>query len=81
MPLYDYVCRTCEERFEARSDPDQPVNCPECGAPEAQRRPSGFAGPFTVGLRGAAAKKSNAQRRVREELRRERREVRKTQEK
>ncbi len=33
---------------------------------------SGFAGPFTTAPRGLAARRSNAQRRVREELRAER---------
>lgn len=31
MPLYEYRCRTCEERFEARrslEDADAPVACP-----------------------------------------------------
>jgi len=37
---------------------------------------SPFAGPFTVGLRGNAARRSNDTRRVREEQRRERREQR-----
>jgi hypothetical protein len=66
-------------RFEARSSPDDAVNCPHCGAPDAERKLSGFAGPFTVGLRGPAAKRSNARRQAREEQRRERRETRKQQ--
>jgi putative FmdB family regulatory protein len=81
MPLYDFICRSCGDRFEARSSPDDPVECPACGAPGAERQVSGFAGPFTVGLRGAAARRSNATRNAREEQRRERREVRKAQEK
>jgi putative FmdB family regulatory protein len=81
MPLYDFICRSCGDRFEARSGPDDSVQCPACGADEAERQLSGFAGPFTVGLRGAAARRSNATRRVREEQRQERREARKTQEK
>jgi putative FmdB family regulatory protein len=81
MPLYDFVCRACGERFEARTSPDDPVACPTCGADEAERQLSGFAGPFTVGLRGAAARRSNARRHAREEQRQERRKTRKQQEK
>ncbi|HUZ27779.1 MAG TPA: zinc ribbon domain-containing protein [Solirubrobacteraceae bacterium] len=81
MPLYDFVCRSCGERFEARSSPEAPVACPVCGAPDTERQVSGFAGPFTVGLRGAAARRSNTRRRAREEQRQERRETRKQQEK
>jgi len=31
MPLYEYRCRTCDERFDARrsfDDADEPVACP-----------------------------------------------------
>jgi len=77
VPLYDFRCRSCDERFEARAAHDQLPACPACGAAETERIPSGFAGPFTVGLRGVAAKRSNAARRAREEQRRERREQRK----
>jgi putative FmdB family regulatory protein len=79
VPLYDFVCRACGERFEARTSPDETAACPKCGAAEAQRQLSGFAGPFTVGLRGAAARRSNSRRQAREEQRRERREARKQQ--
>jgi putative FmdB family regulatory protein len=72
MPLYDFICRACGEPFEARAAVDELPACPECGAPETERRLSGFAGPFKVGLRGQAAKRSNAQRSAREEQRRER---------
>jgi putative FmdB family regulatory protein len=72
MPLYDFICRACGESFEARASVDERPACPECGAPEAERQLSGFAGPFKVGLRGSAARRSNAQRSAREEARRER---------
>ena len=49
--------------------------CPACGEPDAERLPTAFAGPFSGGLRGAAAKRSNATRRAREEQRRERTEA------
>jgi putative FmdB family regulatory protein len=76
MPLYDFRCGACGEPFEARAAPDELPPCPACGAPGSERIPSAFAGPFTVGLRGAAARRSNAVRRAREEQRRERREQR-----
>lgn len=43
MPLYDYVCRACDERFEvlaAFADPAPP--CPACAAKGAERRLTGF---------------------------------------
>jgi putative FmdB family regulatory protein len=76
VPLYDFQCRDCGEAFEALARPGESARCPVCGATEVERRFGAFAGPFTVGLRGAAAKRSNAQRRAREEQRRERREQR-----
>jgi putative FmdB family regulatory protein len=76
MPLYDFRCEHCGSHFEARVPHNLRPDCPGCGAPGAERLLSPFAGPFTVGLRGAAAKRSNAVRRAREEQRRERRERR-----
>lgn len=73
MPLYDFSCQACGERFEARVAYDARPSCPACGTPDCERLLSPFAGPFTVSPRGAAARRSNADRRVREEQRRERR--------
>lgn len=45
MPIYEYQCRGCGERFEtlvARSDPAAP-RCPRCGAIDVRRLPSTFA--------------------------------------
>lgn len=45
MPLYEYECSACGERFEklvAASEKDSGGACPECGDP-AERIPSGFA--------------------------------------
>jgi putative FmdB family regulatory protein len=81
MPLHDFLCRSCGSRFEARVPHDERPNCPECGVPAAERLVSPFAGPFTVGLRGPAARRSNAVRRSREEQRREQREQRRSQRK
>jgi putative FmdB family regulatory protein len=80
VPLYDFACRSCGERFEARTDTEGSAACPACGAPDAERLLAPFAGPFTTGrLRGVAARRSEAARRNREEQRLERREARKNQ--
>jgi putative FmdB family regulatory protein len=73
MPLYDFRCRDCGERFEARTGVEARAACPACGSADTERVPTAFAGPFQVGLRGAAARRSNASRRAREEQRQERR--------
>jgi putative FmdB family regulatory protein len=78
MPLYDFRCRACDERFEARTPHDELPPCPACESADTERVPSAFAGPFAGGLRGEAAKRSNATRAAREEQRRERREQRRT---
>ena len=45
MPIYDYRCRDCDERFEELArNPDVAVACPSCGAAEAERLLSVFAG-------------------------------------
>jgi putative FmdB family regulatory protein len=72
MPLYDFRCRRCGEEFEEFARPGQTAPCPACGAADVERVLSGFAGPFTTAPRGLAARRSNAQRRVREEQRAER---------
>lgn len=74
MPLYDFLCPNCGERFEARTAVDEAPACPACGQVGSLRQSSTFAGPFRVGLRGGAARRSNADRKAREELRREQRD-------
>ncbi len=71
MPLYDFRCRRCDERFEELARADEVPACPACGAPDPERLLGRFAGPFTVGLRGAAARRANAARRAREQQRQE----------
>lgn len=79
MPLYDFRCRACETAFEARVPADTVAPCPKCASEDTERLLSRFAGPFTVAPRGAAARRSNAQRRVREERRLEGKEERRRQ--
>ena len=45
MPIYEYRCESCAERFEELvRRPDDTVSCPECGGTEAERLLSVFAG-------------------------------------
>lgn len=76
MPLYDFHCRSCGERFEEFAPPAGTAPCPACGSADVERVLTGFAGPFTVAPRGVTARRSNAERRVREEQRAERRSER-----
>jgi putative FmdB family regulatory protein len=46
MPIYEYECRECRQKFEQRrnfSDSDDEVKCPQCGAVKPRRVPSLFA--------------------------------------
>jgi putative FmdB family regulatory protein len=72
MPLYDFVCRACHTEFEARAALGELAPCENCGSTDVERVLSGFAGPFTVAPRGAAAKRSDDSRRAREQQRQER---------
>ena len=45
MPLFSYRCEACDHDFEdlvRATTPDSEVECPECGAHEAQRKLSAF---------------------------------------
>jgi putative FmdB family regulatory protein len=56
MPIYEYRCPSCDERFEelVRSS-DPPVACPSCGTADVERLLSVFAG---VGGSSSAASSS-----------------------
>ena len=46
MPLYEYECKTCGEKFEKRlsfSQADQTQECPTCRSYETKKRLSTFA--------------------------------------
>lgn len=46
MPLYEYLCTTCQARFEwlqRVGEGASAVRCPECGAAGVERRLSTFA--------------------------------------
>ncbi|MBI2849221.1 MAG: zinc ribbon domain-containing protein [Chloroflexi bacterium] len=46
MPIYEYVCSQCGERFEKiilRPQAEESLRCPRCESPEVQRAVSAFA--------------------------------------
>lgn len=46
MPLYEYLCAECEEKFEELRSPSQAdadVTCPDCGSDKVARQFSTFA--------------------------------------
>jgi putative FmdB family regulatory protein len=53
MPIYEYACPVCSERFEAyvQSWRENPP-CPSCGATEVEKQLSTFAMTGTDGPRG-----------------------------
>ena len=53
MPMYEYVCMTCEEHFEELVRGDEEVSCPGCGATRVAKQLSTFAVVGTAGQTGA----------------------------
>jgi putative FmdB family regulatory protein len=59
MPIYEYVCKSCNKKFDQlvrtmSSAEDDKVACPECGSKKTARALSVFA----VGAEGAKAAES-----------------------
>jgi putative FmdB family regulatory protein len=81
MPLYDFECDACGERFEQRIGFDDAAPaCPSCGSPNTRRVLSGFAiGQSFLRPTGGDAKRLDAQRAARETQRLERKEQRRQQ--
>jgi putative FmdB family regulatory protein len=71
VPIYDFECQACGERFEALVAAGELPPCPVCAAPKPERLFSPIAGPLTTGLRGTAARRSNSLRHSRDERLRE----------
>ncbi len=46
MPIYEFLCKNCRERFSKLVLPgkeeDEEVCCPKCGSKETQQVPSAF---------------------------------------
>jgi putative FmdB family regulatory protein len=54
MPIYEYVCVDCHNKFDARrsfSQADDPLPCPECGGDHIRRLLSTF---FALSSSGSA---------------------------
>jgi len=74
VPTYDFACDACGGEFEGFAEPGGTAPCPACGDPGRVRRLwRPIAPPARIGLRGLAARRSDAARRAREERRREQR--------
>ena len=43
MPIFEYVCRKCEQSFEALVRGSEAPTCPACGGDELQKQFSAFA--------------------------------------
>jgi putative FmdB family regulatory protein len=71
MPLYDFACPACGERFEALVAAGDAPACPVCATPEPERLYSPIAGALKTGLRGSAARRSDSLRHSRDEQLRE----------
>ena len=71
VPIYEFLCDACGNGFEELTRADELPRCPDCGHPEPRRLLSQVSPVPRIGLRGAAARKSDATRRAREEKKRE----------
>lgn len=45
MPIYEFICKKCDEKFETlvRSTDTSSVECPQCGSKELKKLLSSFA--------------------------------------
>ena len=71
MPIYDFRCKACDERFEELVRADETPACTACRSMDTERQLSPIAPPHKFGLRGGDARRSNAVRKTREERRQE----------
>jgi putative FmdB family regulatory protein len=46
MPLYDYVCKSCQKTFEIaltlKEHEQERVECPKCGSKKVEQEPATF---------------------------------------
>ena len=66
MPIYEYVCMSCESHFEELVRNDETPPCPDCGSEKAKKQFSVFAA--HARHQHAAQLRRRAQRRVRRRL-------------
>jgi putative FmdB family regulatory protein len=72
MPIYEFECESCGERFEELvAAGAEAVPCPACGSARSRRLLSGFAPPGRQ-PRGAGVRSDESRRREREAARSER---------
>ena len=71
MPIYEFECEECGERFEELVGADATVACPSCGA-ERTRRLLSTVSPPGRQPRGAGVRSDESRRRDREAARQER---------
>jgi putative FmdB family regulatory protein len=69
VPIYEFACEACGERFEELTRPGDGARCPACGG--AGARVYSQVATLKLGLRGGEAKRSEATRRDARERKRE----------
>ena len=72
MPLFDFECEACGDRFEELAPVGERPRCPGCGGERTRRLYSPIAGPHKSHLDRRFAAESNARRAEREAQRQER---------
>jgi putative FmdB family regulatory protein len=71
MPIYEFECEECGERFEELTAAGEAVTCPRCGAERIRRILSAVSPPGRQ-PRGAAVRSDESRRREREAARQDR---------
>ena len=71
MPLYDFACEECGAEYEASAEAGGTAPCAACGSQRTRRLWRPIAPPLKFGLRGRAARESNARRADRENTKKE----------
>jgi putative FmdB family regulatory protein len=66
MPIYEFDCAACGERFDELAKLDETRPCPRCGGSDVERRVSPVS-TLRIGPRGGDARRSEARRRDRRE--------------
>ena len=62
MPVYEYICQECENRFEKRvgfSEADRDQECPACGSSHSRKQISMFASSSSGNNSGSAVSSSS----------------------